>query len=264
MKYALVNEDRQEAQTGLPGKCPSCASTLIAKCGPIKVNYWSHHNKPNCDPWWENETEWHRAWKGHFPKEWQELVQHDEKGAKHIADVKTDLGYVIEFQHSPIKSEERQSREHFYKRMLWIVNGKRRLRDKDKFADSWLFANSVAGKEDLRQTSGPRCPLLRDWCENSVPVFFDFGEDILWGLLPKTTEGKEYLFKIPKAELIAMLELATELTDSFGTLIKNHAWTVSCAIAASENRRRVEAERNGNPFLGLHIVNTRISNRPRY
>ena len=43
-----------------------------------------------CDPWWENETEWHRAWKDQFPADWQEIVHHAEDGEKHIADVKTD------------------------------------------------------------------------------------------------------------------------------------------------------------------------------
>jgi len=56
-----------------------------------------------CDNWWENETQWHRDWKNHFPVEWQEVVQIAEDGEKHIADVKTSEGWVVEFQHSYLK-----------------------------------------------------------------------------------------------------------------------------------------------------------------
>ncbi|MCA6063582.1 competence protein CoiA [Thalassolituus marinus] len=110
MKYAIVNNEKIEATKGGKGSCPSCASELIAKCGELKVNHWSHKGSRNCDPWWENETEWHRSWKDYFPKEWQEVVHFDNSGEKHIADVKTKNGWVLEFQHSFLNPEERQSR----------------------------------------------------------------------------------------------------------------------------------------------------------
>ncbi len=97
MKFALVNGNKVEATKGAKGQCPLCDSDLIAKCGELKINHWAHKGKRNCDPWWENETDWHRSWKGKFPIEWQEVVQFDESGEKHIADVKTDQGWVLEF-----------------------------------------------------------------------------------------------------------------------------------------------------------------------
>ena len=42
---------------------------------------------------------------------------------KHIADIKTDSGLVIELQHSSMSLEEMQSRENFYKKMIWIIDG---------------------------------------------------------------------------------------------------------------------------------------------
>ena len=57
-------------------------------------------------------------WKKCFPEEWQEVVHFAEDGEKHIADVKTPSGLVIEFQHSAIKPEEQLSREGFYKNDL--------------------------------------------------------------------------------------------------------------------------------------------------
>ena len=119
MKFALVNGQRQEARPNLSGKCPnpSCDRPMVAKCGEVKIWHWAHQGRRFCDPWWENETDWHRAWKDRFPINWQEVVHHAETGEKHIADVKTDRGWVIEFQHSPLEPEERRSRETCYIRL---------------------------------------------------------------------------------------------------------------------------------------------------
>jgi len=125
MKYSFVNKIRTEPFKGGKGNCTLCGQETIAKCGTRKVHHWAHKSLKNCDHWWENETEWHRKWKNHFPKEWQEIVHFDEiSGEKHIADVKTSIGLVIEFQNSPMSIEELNSREEFYKNMIWIVNGK--------------------------------------------------------------------------------------------------------------------------------------------
>lgn len=133
MKFAKVNGQRQEAQPRLSGNCPGCDSPMVARCGTKRVWHWAHLGERTCDVWWENETEWHRAWKNQFPVEWQEIVHRAENGEKHIADVKTRQGWVLEFQHSPIKSEERQARNDFYQRLIWVVDGTRRKSDKTKF-----------------------------------------------------------------------------------------------------------------------------------
>ena len=49
-----------------------------------------------------------------------------QAGEKHIADVKTERGDVLEFQHSPLDPQERRAREEFYQRMVWVVDGTRR------------------------------------------------------------------------------------------------------------------------------------------
>ncbi|WP_425595275.1 competence protein CoiA family protein [Pseudophaeobacter arcticus] len=41
------------------GECPYCGSEMIARCGQVKVHHWAHKSTENCDPWWENETNWH-------------------------------------------------------------------------------------------------------------------------------------------------------------------------------------------------------------
>lgn len=123
MKFALVENERAEATPKSRATCSACGRTLIAKCGTMVVWHWSHSPVRHCDPWWENETEWHRAWKNLFPKELQEIIHTDEvSGERHIADVKTTDSTVIEFQNSAMSPAELASRENFYKKMLWIVN----------------------------------------------------------------------------------------------------------------------------------------------
>lgn len=98
----------------------------MSKCGKKVIWHWAHISTKHCDSWWENETQWHRDWKNNYPAEWQEVIHFDSiDDAKHIADVKTDTGQVIEFQNSPMSSEELEQREAFYKKIVWIINGKK-------------------------------------------------------------------------------------------------------------------------------------------
>ena len=156
MRFALLNDERIEATKGAKGLCPSCGSELVAKCGEIKVHYWSHKKK--CDDyWWENETEWHRNWKNEFPREWQEVIHKDESGEKHIADVKTDEDWVVEFQHSAIASEERNSRDQFYKKLIWVVDGTRRKTDVKQF-QKVLNDNAHMDRPSRNFASSPTMP----------------------------------------------------------------------------------------------------------
>jgi len=126
MKFALVDGIKKEPSPNLKGVCCNCGSITQAKCGTRKVWHWAHVTLQHCDPWWEGETEWHRLWKGYFPCQNQEVIHFDdETGEKHIADIKTDNGMVIEVQNSPMNELEMLSREHFYKEMMWIVNGEK-------------------------------------------------------------------------------------------------------------------------------------------
>jgi hypothetical protein len=106
--------------------CAHCQSETIAKCGEHNIWHWAHKSKDQCDPWSEAETEWHRTWKNCFPEEWHEISQFDPTtGEQHIADVRTDNGLVLEFQHSVIAPDEVRSREEFYGNMIWVVDGRR-------------------------------------------------------------------------------------------------------------------------------------------
>ena len=202
MHFALIDNEKVEAQPGLKGLCPGCLQPVIPKCGTKKVHHWAHSSNVMCDSWWEPETEWHRSWKNNYPVDYQEIFMLDEQtGEKHIADVRTGHGFVIEFQHSHIDPQERSSREKFYKNMVWVVDGARFKRDYPRF---------LKGKEEnfiSSKTKGFFFTHFPDWCfpsnwiDSKVPVVFDFGIDIsssepqdtirefLWCLLPKRFRG---------------------------------------------------------------------------
>lgn len=201
MKYAMVNDAKSEAKKGLQGSCPNCGNPVISKCGEKKIHHWSHKGKLECDPWRENETEWHRAWKGHFPVECQEVVHRDEiTGEKHIADVKTSVGIVLEFQHSPIKTEERRSRNDFYKNIVWVVDGKRLQRDEAKFTEAYDSGASIG---HVKKVHTSESSLLEDWSEMNVCVFFDFGQPVLWLLVPIITDATSaYIFPLSKLDFL--------------------------------------------------------------
>lgn len=213
MKYALIGNTKIEATKGAKGTCPVCGSELIAKCGPDRMNHWAHKGTRNCDPWWENETEWHRAWKSNFPSDWQEVIHTDKKtGEKHIADVCTPSGFVIEFQHSFLNAEERTKREQFYKNLIWVIDGTRLKKDYSRF---------IKAKDNFRLTSKkghflvdfPDQCFPSAWVDSLVPVVFDFKgiEQInyandwrypLYLLFPRTESLETYVAIISRQSFI--------------------------------------------------------------
>lgn len=179
MRFALIGNNRTEAQPKLNGLCCCCSKPVIAKCGTRKIWHWAHKSKTDCDNWWEPETEWHRTWKNNYPSDWQEISFFDNRTKeKHIADVRTVHSLVIEFQHSNINPQERTSREQFYKNMVWIVDGTRLKRDYPRFLKEW----KRDGISEVRQTEKtgifevwfPEFCFPEAWLKSSVPVIFDF------------------------------------------------------------------------------------------
>lgn len=123
MEFAIHDGIRKAAFKGGKGTCPLCGSAMTAKCGPRVMHHWAHAGRRNCDPWWENETPWHREWKDRFPESWREVAHVAPDGEIHRADIKTDRGIVIEVQHSAMTDAERVSREAFYGNLVWIIDG---------------------------------------------------------------------------------------------------------------------------------------------
>ena len=212
MKFAVVGGERREARPGLLAECPVCGDAMIAKCGEHRVHHWAHRAIRSCDHWWETETEWHRAWKNHFPEDCQEKIHQSQDGEKHIADVKTDRGVVLEFRHSFLCRDERESRETFYQEMVWVVDGLRRGRDRSRFFASLVRASIVKLKPLTYTLSSNEGALLRDWADSRWPVFLDFGDNgepgepfggaVLWRLEPRSPKGKARLSPVLKTSFL--------------------------------------------------------------
>ncbi|HYF70251.1 MAG TPA: competence protein CoiA family protein [Ohtaekwangia sp.] len=205
MHFAKIDGKLIEAQPGLKALCPGCYAPVIAKCGTHRIHHWAHLKKA-CDSWSEPETEWHRAWKNNFPTEWQEIFLPDSRtGEKHIADVRTGHGLVVEFQHSHLDATERSTRESFYQNMVWVTGGTRLKRDYPRFLE---------GKDRFRSVrNGIHCVAFPDecfpsaWLGSTVPVIFDFrGNELIHD--PKDPRNDLYcLFpkRIGKDAIVAVL-----------------------------------------------------------
>lgn len=199
MRFALVNNIRCEASPGMIAFCPGCTQPMTARCGTQRVWHWAHRGSRNCDPWWEPETPWHRGWKDQFPAGWQEVIQRDEAGEKHIADVKTEYGLVIEFQHSHLPIQEKAAREAFHRNMVWVVDGARLKRDRSRFLRGRRLFKPIPGTS-IFTTHSPGESFPMTWVTCTTPVFFDFEDAAatsepsrpnrtLWCLLPERVEG---------------------------------------------------------------------------
>lgn len=236
MKFALFENQKIEATKGAKGLCPSCGSELIAKCGEFKINHWSHKGNRNCDSWWENETDWHRSWKDKFSKEWQEVIHYAKNGEKHIADVKTTDDWVIEFQHSFLKPEERRARNAFYTKLVWIVDGSRRTRDFPNFIKVKNESTTLSMNPHIIKVYFPdECKLLTEWHDDKALVFFDFQEDNenLWFLFPSKSNDTVCLSYLLKSNFIEL-----HSTLKFDVLVNNTIKPLSEAISRPPKRQQ--------------------------
>ncbi len=214
MQFAIVNKERTVASPGQAGNCPACGGAMIAKCGTQRIHHWAHRGVRRCDSWWEAETAWHRAWKSRFPVEWREVVQYDQYGEKHIADVRTGHGLTIEFQHCHLKPEERAARENFYGNMVWVVDGARLTRDLPRFAEgaSWFIRTARKG---LYIVPFPDEVFPKNWLGCRVPVIIDFcnanglSEETkcltwpLWCLLPGRVRGHAAVLQLSREVFVS-------------------------------------------------------------
>jgi competence protein CoiA len=163
---------------------------------------------------WEPETEWHRTWKAFFPVECQKVPHRAENGERHIADVKTAHGHVLEFQNSPISEEERSSREAIYRPMCWVVNGQRLKGDRQKFVGALRLGQAVQANPLTVVVPTQNFLLLRKWENSGTLVLFDFGEieeesdavrcgaPVLWASRPGSPTGQAVLMPILRSRFL--------------------------------------------------------------
>jgi hypothetical protein len=246
VKFSIVNGLRVAAFPKGKGTCPFCGNYVVAKCGNQNAWHWAHSIKQSCDPWWENETQWHRDWKGHWNEKFQEVVHFDSlTGEKHIADVKNQKGFVLEFQNSPMNDDELSSRERFYGDMAWVVNAMNFynniefgaklpnpelpesldmcVRPVQSSPQSFIFHRISENEPDatMVEIHGDHSiqKFIDDthvghylfawkkprtvWFRSARPVFFDFGQDVIWRLQRFNARSAYCLEAVSKVQFIS-------------------------------------------------------------
>jgi len=149
MLYAIDQSGKKTgARPGALGHCPACGAEMTPKCGDINVWHWAHKTESACD--YEPETLWHSELKRMWAFENQEIVK-TKLGQKRIADIITNSGTTIEFQHSPISVRTVSAREYFWNKMIWVFDARAAfdadrltLNDKDGYYTfRWKHARKV-------------------------------------------------------------------------------------------------------------------------
>lgn len=231
-KYALVNGELLEARPELKGKGATCRFSglpMIAKTGRKRRWHWAYKGDYPGDIS-RHESEWHFAWKEKFPEPWREVDHPVENGKKFRADVKTEEGWAIEFQYSPIHPDERQSRDNFYPKIVWVVYGAKLDRDIEQFKNALKEGKQVHGSHPdypIWRTSLDKCELLQEWAGSKAPIFFDFGEeDVLWQVHYVNPNGSVYATPFSRIVFI-MIHLAQKpfsfehLVNTFSKFVEN-------------------------------------------
>ena len=263
MKFAIVDEGRSTAQPNDRGICLGCGNEVIARCGEKRVWHWAHKSSRECDIWWENETEWHRTWKEHFPEDWQEVVHPDPEGGRHIADVKTNHGWVLEFQHSYLKTDERRARDRFYQKRMWVVDGTRRPTDRRQLEAAWIRGQSFGTNQQIRKVQIANCRLLEEWEESTGLVYFDMGDsDVIVWRVAKSHGSGAYLMGFPRSQFVELHRgVQQEATGAFDRFLQE----IPALIAAFEGSPTAQPKDAVRVYVGGYPPRrpTYNSKRPR-
>jgi hypothetical protein len=226
MQFSMVNGQRTLPFPKGQGVCEICSSETLSKCGEKIMWHWAHKSRKDCDPWWENETEWHRQWKEKFPAHFREIVHMCETtGERHRADIKSDKGIILEIQNSPISLEELRSRESFYKNLIWIVNGQNFKARFNIYISTFLPDPDIKEFDDIvfvPTRNAHSCKMF--WRKSENPNASTAGDNKTVRLYQATTlpitRGNHYVGHHPyvwKRPHIAWLEAKCPVFVDFGT-----------------------------------------------
>ena len=142
MKYAVdTDHKRVYADMASPSEnyfCSICKNKVILKSGSIREAHFAHTSNECTDTWTYEMSEWHQRMQRYFRRETTEVVV-SHCDVKHRADV-LEGNTVIEFQHSPISSEEFIDRNNFYRllrlNIAWVFDVNDQFKNKQLYFDS--------------------------------------------------------------------------------------------------------------------------------
>ena len=124
--YAIDKKTQIFPSKGIHGYCLDCGKEVISKCGTIVSHHFAHVADSDCgSQYHDHKTEWHQSWQHSvipaLPGKNVEVTIEKDTAIKR-ADLISNSGFIIEFQHSPLSIIERQEREKHYGNMLWVIH----------------------------------------------------------------------------------------------------------------------------------------------
>ena len=200
MKFADIEGNVERHSRALPGN----AAIAVMRCSPdavLSIWHWAHPKSKVCDRWWEHGDGMASVVEEPISRRVARDWTYWQSGERHRADVKTESGLVLEFQHSPLSEAERVSREDVYPRLVWVVHANRR-RDQKKFFAS--FPGRYVSHRDCRPLpSSEMTALSARLGESRAPVYFDFDEtERVWRLYPFSGEVLAYVTPVDRAGFV--------------------------------------------------------------
>lgn len=155
MFTALTKDNKKiSIEDAVPGEsyfCSVCGNPVVVKAASsesIRTHFAHKRNNLCPDNWKHDMSDWHFDWQSKFPIENREVVVKKDD-VSHRADILIN-NTVIEFQHSPISSEEFEARNSFYKncgyQVVWLFDATDKMKEDDCFGLVWkrkttLFSN---------------------------------------------------------------------------------------------------------------------------
>jgi competence CoiA-like predicted nuclease len=167
--------------------CPSCYEELIIKDGDVRVKHFAHKSNKDCIDFDNDMSEWHRNWQKKFPLKNREVIlkaDEDNSFSENCNKItrRADVlcyGFALEFQNSPISSEEFAERNYFYhqlgKKVIWIFNLIDLYQDgMIECYDEWHNSKGDGGKYHWKYAS--KTFIRYKSFEDDVILFFQFND----------------------------------------------------------------------------------------
>lgn len=236
-------------------ECEHPELKLVA--GEYRCPHFRHQCRGKCScP--DGETDWHLEWKSHFDQIEVDMGVDEVTGERNRADAVVG-NLVLEFQHSPIKDEEKDARERFYGSkggMLWIVDASntRSLQRIDRMRRTQEYTRASQGQafdssyisimfayESLPQT----------WWERDCGIVFDYGEGrkLIYKLPQESGEFDVKCREFDKDELIELLKTdpayftksAKVINAEYQAKVRTAAEAIQLLKAKTEAERKAAA-----------------------
>lgn len=239
--------------------CQLCGQPVTPRIGKIKAPHFAH--KPDSDCPYPTlydknyKTDWHIRMQGYFPEKAREVIFEDKKtGEKHIADIfLSEADMVIEFQHSPIDTDEFVRRTHFHisngRQIVWVFDESKEGENCGRFSlpdvgiDQWPY-------RELMWKHNPRRCLLSiqnlQSIGDKVAVFVAPSKenDLIYRMVRQFNGYKSVWLSFHPYDL-------QKLSDPKALFLTDEFWIAQepYKSAAEEYRRRVKARSTGPTYI---------------